>query len=334
MVGVVAFGSVVAHTAVLLVFQLGQPRIFFAMSRDGLLPPFFSRVHKRFQTPHIGTIITGVGVGVTAMFTSLDEMVDLTNVGTLFAFILVCLGIMVLRVKDPSRSRPFRVPKGTYLVPILGIMSVIVMTKYLPPTSLLRIIVCLIVGLWLCLAYILRTYLVPILGVLSCMGLAYYLPPSSWMRFVVWLVFGLELYAAYGLRALVYRGRLRRAKFAVILVTALLVGGLLYKLDLYYWAKVQTPIFAMAAIIAATLVATGIGVVRRLHDLDRPGRDYWWLWLPIYNIYFLAVLLFKAGTDGPSRFDGGSETRPTPHDRSTLPPDFNPESRLPETDVE
>jgi APA family basic amino acid/polyamine antiporter len=334
MVGVVAFGSVVAHTAVLLVFQLGQPRIFFAMSRDGLLPPFFSRVHRRFQTPHIGTIITGVGVGVTAMFTSLDEMVDLTNVGTLFAFILVCMGIMVLRVKDPGRSRPFRVPSGIYLVPVLGILSVIVLTKYLPPTSGKGIIVWLIVGLGLVLAYILRTYLLPILGVLSCLGLAYYLPPSSWMRFVVWLVFGLELYAAYGLRALVYRGRLRRAMFAVSFLTTVLLGTLLFELDWHYWESMQTPIFAMVAIIAGALVALGIAVVRRLHDLDRPGHDYWWLWVPLYNIYFLGVLLFQAGTDGPNRFDGGSETRPTPRVRATLPYDFNPESRLPESDVE
>ena len=95
MVGVVAFGSVVAHTAVLLVFQLGQPRIFFAMARDGLLPPVFARVHPRFRTPHVTTILTGVAVGVTAMFTTLDEMVNLTNIGTLFAFILICIGITI-----------------------------------------------------------------------------------------------------------------------------------------------------------------------------------------------------------------------------------------------
>src|SRR5207244_2021975 len=104
-VGIVAFGSVVAHTAVLLVFQLGQPRIFFSMARDGLLPQSFARVHPRFRTPHITTIITGVAVGICAMFTSIDEMVDLTNIGTLFAFILVCLGILVLRKREPARPK-------------------------------------------------------------------------------------------------------------------------------------------------------------------------------------------------------------------------------------
>jgi len=147
MVGAVAFGSVVAHTAVLLVFQLGQPRIFFAMSRDGLLPPFFSKVHPRFGTPHVGTIITGVLVGVTAMFTSLDSMVDLTNIGTLFAFILVCLGIMILRIKDPHRERSFRVPGGTYLFPILGVLSCVGLAIYLPPASWWRFFWWLAVGM-------------------------------------------------------------------------------------------------------------------------------------------------------------------------------------------
>ena len=103
-VGIVAFGSVVAHTAVLLVFQLGQPRIFFSMARDGLLPPTFARVHPRFRTPHVTTILTGVAVGVCAMFTSIDEMVDLTNIGTLFAFVLVCIGILILRKRDPGAA--------------------------------------------------------------------------------------------------------------------------------------------------------------------------------------------------------------------------------------
>src|SRR4030095_9277148 len=89
---VIAFGSVVAHTAVLLVFQLGQPRIFFSMARAGLLPSTFAIVHPRFKTPHVTTILTGVAVGGIAAFATVDEMVSLTNIGTLFAFILVCVG--------------------------------------------------------------------------------------------------------------------------------------------------------------------------------------------------------------------------------------------------
>jgi APA family basic amino acid/polyamine antiporter len=146
MVGVVAFGSVVAHTAVLLVFQLGQPRIFMAMARDGLLPEWFARVHPRFRTPHITTIVTGVVVAVTASFTSLEAMVDLTNIGTLFAFILVCVGIVILRVKEPERPRPFRVPGGTYLVPVLGAISCMGLIYYLPPSSWERFFGWLFVG--------------------------------------------------------------------------------------------------------------------------------------------------------------------------------------------
>ncbi|MFY9554121.1 MAG: amino acid permease [Blastocatellia bacterium] len=136
-IGIVAFGSVIAHTAVLLVFQLGQPRIFFSMARDGLLPPVFYKVHPRFRTPHISTILTGVFVAAFAAVASIDEMVDLTNIGTLFAFILVCAGIIVLRVKDPGRPRPFRVPGGL-VIPILGIISCLYLIYYLPPTSWLR----------------------------------------------------------------------------------------------------------------------------------------------------------------------------------------------------
>jgi basic amino acid/polyamine antiporter, APA family len=153
MVGVVAFGSVVAHTAVLLVFQLGQPRIFFAMARDGLLPKAFARVHPKFRTPHVTTILTGVFVGVTAMFTSLDEMVNLTNIGTLFAFILICLGIIILRYKDPDRERPFRVPFGPLLLPVMGIVSCLGLIYYLPPSSWWRFVGWLGVGLVIYLLY-------------------------------------------------------------------------------------------------------------------------------------------------------------------------------------
>jgi APA family basic amino acid/polyamine antiporter len=145
-VGIVAFGSVVAHTAVLLVFQLGQPRIFFSMARDGLLPPSFAKVHPRFRTPHVTTILTGVAVGVTAMFTSIDEMVDLTNIGTLFAFILVCIGILILRKRDPGRRRAFRTP-FVPLVPVLGVLSCGYLMMGLPWITWLRFALWLLVGL-------------------------------------------------------------------------------------------------------------------------------------------------------------------------------------------
>ena len=142
LVGVVAFGSVVAHTAVLLVFQLGQPRIFFSMARDGLLPSSFARVHPRYRTPHVTTILTGVAVGVCAMFTSIDEMVDLTNIGTLFAFVLVCIGILVLRKRDPDRPRPFRTPLVPF-VPLAGVCSCAYLMLGLPWITWVRF------GLWL-----------------------------------------------------------------------------------------------------------------------------------------------------------------------------------------
>src|SRR5439155_5949635 len=151
--GIIAFGSVVAHTAVLLVLQLGQPRIFFSMARDGLLPPVFAKVHPRFKTPHVTTIMTGVIVGGFAAVMSIDEMVDLTNIGTLFAFVLVCVGIIILRYKEPNRLRPFKVPFGAWPLPMMGAVSCIFLMYYLPPTSWWRFVAWLLLGLAVYLSY-------------------------------------------------------------------------------------------------------------------------------------------------------------------------------------
>ena len=151
-VGIVAFGAVISTTAVLLVFQLGQPRIFFSMSRDGLLPGLFRKVHPKFRTPHISTILTGLFVAVFAAIANIDEVVDLTNIGTLFAFILVCAGIIVLRIKEPDRVRPFKVPGGI-IIPILGILSCLYLIYYLPPTSWLRFAAWLNFGFVIYVAY-------------------------------------------------------------------------------------------------------------------------------------------------------------------------------------
>lgn len=149
---IVAFGSVVASTAVLLVFQLGQPRIFLSMARDGLLPSVFRKIHPKYRTPHISTILTGLFVAAFAAIASIDEVIDLTNIGTLFAFILVCAGIIVLRIKDPDRPRPFRVPGGL-TIPILGIISCLYLIYYLPPTSWLRFAAWLNFGFVIYVAY-------------------------------------------------------------------------------------------------------------------------------------------------------------------------------------
>ncbi len=150
---IVAFGSVVAHTAVLLVFQLGQPRIFMSMARDGLLPSVFATIHPKYKTPHVTTILTGIFVGGIAMFANIESMLNLTNIGTLFAFLLVCIGIPILRHKDPDRKRPFRVPFGAYLMPLLGAGSCIFLMYYLAADTWWRFIGWLVLGLSIYLAY-------------------------------------------------------------------------------------------------------------------------------------------------------------------------------------
>lgn len=144
--GIVSFGAVVSMTAVLLVFQLGQPRIFFVMSRDGLLPHAFAAVHPRFRTPHVTTVLTGIFVAAFAGFMDINEAVELTNIGTLFAFILVGVGVIVLRYREPERPRPFRCPAVPW-VPLLGILSCGYLMAQLPLLTWARFLVWLFVGL-------------------------------------------------------------------------------------------------------------------------------------------------------------------------------------------
>jgi basic amino acid/polyamine antiporter, APA family len=144
--GVVSAGAVAGLTSVLLVLLLGQSRIFFAMSRDGLLPPVFSRVHPRFRTPHIPTIATGIAVALTAAFLPIEEIAELTNIGTLFAFVLVCIGVWILRHADPDRHRPFKAPFMP-LVPILGVLFCGYLMASLPELTWMRFFGWLVIGL-------------------------------------------------------------------------------------------------------------------------------------------------------------------------------------------
>jgi APA family basic amino acid/polyamine antiporter len=150
--GIISLGAVFATTSVLIVFQLGQPRIFFSMARDGLLPAWAARVHPKYGTPHITTILTGVFVGVFAGLANIDEIVQLTNIGTLFAFILVAIGVLVLRRTDPARPRPFRTPWVPF-VPILAVVFCAYLMIELPWETWVRFVVWLAAGLVIYLVY-------------------------------------------------------------------------------------------------------------------------------------------------------------------------------------
>ncbi len=152
---IISLGAVIAMGSVLLVFQMGQPRIFYSMARDGLLPPFIAKIHPKYRTPHVGTIITGLFVGIFAAVANIAEVVDLTNIGTLFAFILVSLGVIILRVKEPERHRPFRV-WGSPFTPLISILSCFYLMYQLPTITWIRFGVWLLAGLVIYFLYGIR----------------------------------------------------------------------------------------------------------------------------------------------------------------------------------
>jgi APA family basic amino acid/polyamine antiporter len=150
--GLISAGAVAGLTSVLLVLLLGQSRVFFAMSRDGLLPPVFSAVHPRFGTPHLSTLLVGGIVALIAGFVPLGELAELANIGTLFAFVLVSIGVVVLRRKDPGRRRPFRTPLVPFL-PIASVLGCFYLMSALPGATWIRFLVWLAIGIVFYFAY-------------------------------------------------------------------------------------------------------------------------------------------------------------------------------------
>jgi basic amino acid/polyamine antiporter, APA family len=142
----VLFGALMGMISSLLVFQLGQARVWFAMSRDGLLPKPFGRVHPRFRTPALSTWVAGFVVGIPAGLLDIGTLADLSNIGTLFAFVLVSLGVIVLRIKEPDRPRGFRAPGGI-LFPVLSVLSCLLLMAGLPIMNWIRFFVWLAIGL-------------------------------------------------------------------------------------------------------------------------------------------------------------------------------------------
>jgi APA family basic amino acid/polyamine antiporter len=153
--GIIAAGAVIATTSALIPYQVGQPRILFSMARDGLLPGWAARVHPRYRTPYVSTLVTGVFVALCSSFTNINELVELTNIGTLFAFALVAIGVLVLRRTDPDRPRPFRAP-FVPLVPLAAIGCCVYLMCQLPAVTWKRFGGWLAIGLVIYVLYGLR----------------------------------------------------------------------------------------------------------------------------------------------------------------------------------
>jgi APA family basic amino acid/polyamine antiporter len=211
---VVSIGAVIAATSVLLVFQLGQPRIWMSMSRDGLLPPRFGHLHRKFGTPAFATVITGLLVGIPALFAPSGIITDLTSIGTLFAFTLVCAGVLLLprqdRLDEQGRKR-FRLPyvNARYLLPLL-VVAYLVLDRARIATAftslhldrqsvLLSAFVAFAMGSAV-QAYRKHWSLIPCVGMLSCAYLMIEIPAKSWEVFFGWMALGLLFYALYGQR--------------------------------------------------------------------------------------------------------------------------------------
>jgi amino acid transporter len=219
--GIISVSAVIATASVLLVFQLGQPRIWMSMSRDGLLPPIFARMHPKYKTPSFSTILTGLVVGIPALFLNLGVVVDLTSVGTLFAFVLVCGGILKLQ-NDPNRLQSkFKTPymNGKFIVPLMFIASVVLFQCLYPGgfrgylhfsgddgrvtweivrTKVPFFLFGITFLVTAVLSFIKNYSIIPVMGFLCCTYLLSESGTSNWERFSVWLVVGLILYFVYG----------------------------------------------------------------------------------------------------------------------------------------
>lgn len=218
--GIIAVSAIVAMAGVLLVFQLGQPRIWMSMSRDGLLPVRFSRVHPRFHTPSFATIVTGFMVGIPIFFIDMDTVTDLCSIGTLFAFVLVCGGVLMLQ-RDRDLPRSFKVPyiNGRFILPLLfiGCMTWLFtghadwLNNNANPlqhvSGIPMFLFFLVFGSLSFAAFLRNLSLIPVAGILTCLYLMAQIHIDQWIGFTVWLVAGLIIYFAYGYR----HSRLRRS---------------------------------------------------------------------------------------------------------------------------
>ena len=219
MLFIVSIAAVVAMTSVLLVFQMGQPRIWMTMSRDGLMPKKFSEIHPKYKTPGFATIVTGLVVGIPIFFTDENFVLDFTSIGTLFAFVLVCGGVLMLspqselELAERATKGKFRIPyiNSKYIFPLLVIIGTALTSKYVPTfftdifdfsdgkmaTNLPMLVFLLVCLVMMVVSFIKNLSLIPLLGLVSCCYLLTGMAVSNWMWFGCWLVIGLIIYFGY-----------------------------------------------------------------------------------------------------------------------------------------
>lgn len=215
--GVIAVSAVIAMTSVLLVFQLGQPRIWMSMSRDGLLPKKFSKIHKKYQTPSYATIVTGFVVAVPTLFIPSNEVLNLCSMGTLFAFVVVCAGVLNLEGNPDAPRGKFRTPyiNSKFIIPALMILSTALLYIYgkdwtsdflsygswdtfknkIPMWLFLMLCATMMI-----LSFTKNLSLIPLLGLIFCFYMMAQIPLSSWLGFLIWLVIGLVIYFSFGVK--------------------------------------------------------------------------------------------------------------------------------------
>ena len=220
MLFIVSIAAVVAMTSVLLVFQMGQPRIWMTMSRDGLMPKRFSEIHPKYKTPSFATIVTGLVVGIPIFFTDENFVLDFTSIGTLFAFVLVCGGVLMLSPQseaeliESKNNGKFKIPyiNSKYIFPSIMIVGLGLIIYFLPDfftnvfdftdgkmaTNLPMLIFLIVCAVMTVLSFMKNLSLIPLLGLVSCCYLLTGMAVSNWMWFGCWLVLGLIFYFIYG----------------------------------------------------------------------------------------------------------------------------------------
>jgi amino acid transporter len=220
--GLIAFSALIATASVMLVFQIGQPRIWMSMSRDGLLPKKFASIHPKFKTPGFATIVTGLLVGIPSLFLDASLVTDMCSIGTLFAFILVCGGVLILQQRDNQNANDnhlgkpkFKTPyiNGQFIIPIFTIISFIVYFKSgqnfndsFPFSKGFEVWkhqipfwIFLIVAIFMSIkTFINKWSFIPVMGFLSCSLLVSTLGITNWLRFFIWMMIGIIIYAIYG----------------------------------------------------------------------------------------------------------------------------------------